>query len=81
MKVIEDVKISLNRLAGDCTIPRYGGYIQGFLGDIAHMCGLGLEGIYRLRDKRVGDSFTGSSIRMAASKAKLDESAVVVRKP
>jgi DNA modification methylase len=54
--------------------------VQDILGDIAKMCGLKLEGIYRLRDKRVGDSITGSSVRGASSKARLDESAVVVRK-
>ena len=55
--------------------------VQDFLGDIAEMCGLKLVGIYRLRNKRVGDSITGSSVRGRASKARLDESAVVVRKP
>jgi len=55
--------------------------VQDFLGDIAEMCGLKLEGIYRLRNKRVGDSITGSSVRGTASKARLDESAVVVQKP
>lgn len=54
--------------------------VQDILGDIAKMCGLKLEGIYCLRDKRVGDSITGSSVRGASSKARLDESAVVVRK-
>jgi DNA modification methylase len=54
--------------------------VQDILGNIAKMCGLKLEGVYRLRDKRVGDSITGSSVRSASSKAKLDESAVVVRK-
>lgn len=54
--------------------------VQDFLGEIAEMCGLELEGVYRLRDKRVGDSITGSSIRMSAGKATLDESAVVIRK-
>lgn len=54
--------------------------VQDFLGEIAKMCGLKLEGIYLLRNKRVGDSITGSSIRGASSKARLDESAVVVKK-
>jgi hypothetical protein len=54
--------------------------VQDLLGDIAKMCGLKLEGVYRLRAKRVGDSITGSSVRGASSKARLDESAVVVRK-
>lgn len=54
--------------------------VQAFLGEIAEMCGLELEGVYRLRGKRVGDSITGSSVRGASSKARLDESAVVVRK-
>jgi DNA modification methylase len=54
--------------------------VQDILGDIAKMCSLKLEGVYRLRAKRVGDSITGSSVRGASSKARLDESAVVVRK-
>jgi len=54
--------------------------VQDFFGQIAEMCGLKLEGVYRLRNKRVGDSITRSSIRGASSKARLDESAVVVRK-
>jgi DNA modification methylase len=54
--------------------------VQDFLGDIAKMCGLKLVGVYRLRDKRIGDSITGSSVRGASSKARLDESAVVVQK-
>ena len=54
--------------------------VQDILGDIAKMCGLKLEGVYRLRAKRVGDSITGSSVRGASSKARLNESAVVVRK-
>jgi DNA modification methylase len=54
--------------------------VQDILGDIAKMCGLKLEGVYRLRDKRIGDSITGSSVRGASSNARLDESAVVVRK-
>lgn len=54
--------------------------VQDILGDIAGMCGLKLEGIYRLRTKRVGDSITSSSVRSVTSKAKLNESAVVLRK-
>jgi hypothetical protein len=54
--------------------------VQELLGDIAKMCGLKLEGVYRLRDKRVGDSITGSSVRGASSKARLDESVVVIKK-
>ncbi len=54
--------------------------VQNILADIANMCGLEIEGIFRLRDKRVGDSITGSSVRGASSKARLNESAVVVRK-
>jgi len=54
--------------------------VQDILGDISRMCGLELEGIYRLRTKRVGDSITASSVRGVTSKAKLDESAVVLRK-
>ncbi len=52
--------------------------VQGILGDIAKMRGLSVEGIYCLRDKRVGNSITAS--RIGTSKATLDESAVVVRK-
>jgi len=54
--------------------------VQDILGDIARMCGLELEGVYRLRTKRVGDSITASSVRSVTSKARLDESAVVLRK-
>ena len=54
--------------------------VQDYVGDIAIMCGLKLEGIYRLRDKRVGNSITGSSVRRGVSNATLNESAVVVRK-
>ena len=54
--------------------------VQDILADVAQMCGLELEGVYRLRHKRVGDSITGSSVRSATSKARLDESAVVVRR-
>jgi hypothetical protein len=54
--------------------------VQDIIGDIGNMHGLSVEGIYRLRDKRVGDSITASSVRIGASKATLNESAVVVRK-
>lgn len=54
--------------------------VQDILGDIVRMCGLELEGVYRLRTKRVGDSITASSVRSVTSKARLDESAVVLRK-
>jgi DNA modification methylase len=54
--------------------------VQDIIGEIGRMCGLKLEGIYRLRTKRVGDSITASSVRGVISKAKLDESAVVLRK-
>jgi DNA modification methylase len=61
--------------------------IQGFevrvdeiLGDIARQRGLSLESIYRIRDKRVGDSITASSVRRGVGRAALYESAVVVRK-
>lgn len=54
--------------------------VQDIIGDLSRMRGLVVEGIYRLRNKRVGDSITASSVRTGASKATLDESAVVVRK-
>jgi len=55
--------------------------VQDFISDIAKMCSLEVEGIYRLRDKRVGNSITTSSVRMGdTNKATLDESAVVVRR-
>ena len=54
--------------------------VQDLIGDIAKMRGLAIEGIYRLRDKRVGNSITASSVRSGTSKAVLDESAVVVRR-
>ena len=63
--------------------------IQGFdirtealLGEIGVMQGLTLEGVYCIRDKRVGASITQSSVRQGTrSKATLSEFAVVVRKP
>ena len=54
--------------------------VQDIIGDIAKMRGLTLEGIYQLRNKRVGDSITASSARIGTSKATLGESAVVIRK-
>ena len=63
--------------------------IQGFdirterlLGEIALMQGLHLDGVYCIRDKRVGASITQSSVRQGArSKATLSEYAVIVRQP
>lgn len=52
--------------------------VQDLLADIARMRGFAVEGIYQLRNKRVGDSIT--SARIGTSNAKLDESAVVVRR-
>jgi hypothetical protein len=55
--------------------------VQDLMGDIAKMHGLDVEGIYRLRNKRVGNSITASSVRSnGTNKVMLDESAVVVRK-
>ncbi|MCX7048240.1 MAG: site-specific DNA-methyltransferase, partial [Candidatus Sumerlaeota bacterium] len=54
--------------------------VQDILGDIAKAHGLTIEGIYCLRDKRVGNSITASSVRSGAGKVTLDESAVVVRR-
>ena len=55
--------------------------VQDFISDIAKMRGLEVEGIYRLRDKRVGNSITASSVRVGdTNKVTLDESAVVVRR-
>lgn len=55
--------------------------VQDLVSDIAKMHGLIVEGIYLVRDKRVGDSITASSVRKGdTSKATLDESAVVVHK-
>ena len=51
--------------------------VQDLIGDIAKMHGLTVEGIYRLRHKRVGDSIT---VARSTNKVKLDESAVVVHK-
>lgn len=54
--------------------------VERFLADIALEHKLRVEGIYRLRQKRVGNSITGSSVRCGSAKAALDEWAVVVRK-
>jgi hypothetical protein len=55
---------------------------ERLLGDIAVMQGLHLDGVYCIRDKRVGASITQSSVRQGArSKATLSEFAVVVRQP
>ncbi len=53
-----------------------------FFGDISMRCGLHLEGIHILREKRVGNSIINSSIRNGTSrKITLYESAVILRKP
>jgi DNA modification methylase len=54
--------------------------VQHLIGDIAKMHGLAVEGIYRLRNKRVGNSITASSVRSGTSKATLNESAVVIHR-
>jgi hypothetical protein len=62
--------------------------IQGFnicteniLGEIGEAHGFILEGVYRIREKRVGASITKSSVRQGdRSDAVLSESAVVLRK-
>ncbi len=54
--------------------------VQDLIADIARMHGLAVVGIYRIRDKRVGNSITASSVRSGTNKATLDESAVVVRR-
>jgi hypothetical protein len=54
---------------------------EQILGEIGAMQGLTLEGVYCIRDKRVGASITQSSVRHGVrSKATLSEFAVVVRK-
>ena len=56
--------------------------VDEILGDIAVHQGLRLEGIPRIRDKRVGASITQSSVRRGLrSNATLYESAVIVRRP
>jgi hypothetical protein len=55
---------------------------ERFLAEIAVMQGLTLDGVYCIRDKRVGASITQSSVRQGArSKATLSEFAVIVRQP
>lgn len=52
-----------------------------FFGDIGMLCGLQLEHIHLLRQKRVGNSIINSSIRNGQSKqATLYETAVILRK-
>ena len=54
---------------------------EHLLGEIGIMHGLTLEGVYCIRDKRVGTSITQSSVRQGArTQATLSEFAVVVRK-
>lgn len=54
---------------------------ERILGEIGAMQGLFLEGVYCIREKRVGASITQSSVRQGErNKAVLSESAVVVRK-
>lgn len=53
-----------------------------FFGEIGELCGLQLEDIHLLREKRVGNSIINSSVRNGkATKATLYETAVVLRKP
>jgi hypothetical protein len=55
---------------------------EEILGQIGVTQGLILEGVHRIREKRVGASITQSSVRQGErSKAVLSEFAVVVRKP
>jgi hypothetical protein len=54
---------------------------EHLLGEIGVMHGLTLEGVYCIRDKRVGASITQSSVRQGArTQATLSEFAVVMRK-
>lgn len=51
-------------------------------GNIGELCGLKLEGIHPIREKRVGNSIINSSIRNGDPKnSRLYESAVILRKP
>ena len=53
-----------------------------YFGRIGEMCGLTLEDIHVLREKRIGNSVVNSSVRNGeATKATLYETAVVLRKP
>jgi hypothetical protein len=52
-----------------------------YFGQIAELCGLKMEDIHMLREKRVGNSVVNSSVRNGVpTKATLYETAVVVRK-
>jgi hypothetical protein len=54
---------------------------EHILGEIGLMQGLTLDGVYRIREKRVGASITQSSVRQGErNNATLSESAVVFRK-
>lgn len=54
---------------------------EQLFGDIGIMHGLALEGVHRIRDKRVGASMTQSSVRQGSrTQATLSEFALVVRK-
>lgn len=53
-----------------------------YFGQIGETCGLTLEDIHVLREKRIGNSVVNSSVRNGeATKATLYETAVVLRKP
>ncbi|MBV9850657.1 MAG: site-specific DNA-methyltransferase [Armatimonadetes bacterium] len=53
-----------------------------YFGQIGELCGLHLEDIHLLREKRVGNSVVNSSVRNGQpTKATLYETAVVLRKP
>lgn len=56
--------------------------VQDIIADIAKMRGFVLDGIYLLREKRVGSSIVNSTVRNGQSETKteLEEYAVVVRK-
>ena len=51
-----------------------------FFGKVAEKCGLTFEDTILLRNKRTGTSITESSVRVAASKTILYESAIILRK-
>ncbi len=54
---------------------------ENILGEIGVLQGLTLEGVYRIREKRVGASITQSSVRYGVSNTTtLSESAVIVRR-
>jgi hypothetical protein len=53
-----------------------------YFGQIGEMCGLNLEAIHMLREKRVGNSVVNSTVRNGReTRATLYETAVVLRKP